>query len=229
MELGTATPVEIDTQLAMLDTEYGKLESQRVQRVDTLHRLDEQRRVTHGRSRAWPISEAETVTSVRRKFNTGALHPRDVDRAREALADLEAVNVAMDENREKCVPLDAEYERRPWQRFFQVHGGHIHSGRWCRGGSIRPTTVRGWRPELANSSVTDAVTTLGARLCSKCFPGAPVLAVPVDPSVCPGSGRGYRPGSRVHRYPNGIGACVECGSVQTLSPLGNVRKHKRSA
>lgn len=78
--------------------------------------------------------------------------------------------------------LDATYARifeldrlyTGWSRFFLVTSstGHVHSSTECH--TCRDTTTYGWLPELSGESEADAVTKLGAVLCSVCFASAPV-------------------------------------------------------
>lgn len=73
--------------------------------------------------------------------------------------------------------LEGEYLRRPWSRYFLVtsSAGHIHSSTHCH--SCRLTTEYGWMPEMSGMSEADAIASLGTHadaLCSVCFPTAPV-------------------------------------------------------
>src|SRR4029077_18387913 len=77
-------------------------------------------------------------------------------------------------NRAEAATLDAEYDSRPWTRYIAVMGGHIHSGYWCAGGTIRRTTIRQWAPLLSGKTAGDAVAELGEALCTHCYPSAPV-------------------------------------------------------
>lgn len=78
-------------------------------------------------------------------------------------------------------PLDDEYRRRPWSRFFLVTNGngHVHSSMSCS--TCYPTTTYAWLPELSGKSESEAVEEWGERMCTTCFPSAPV-----DPNYrCP--------------------------------------------
>lgn len=219
------TPVEIDTELANLDGEYNKLMGQRSARISFLHSLDGQRAVYRTRNRKeWPVSDEETIASVRAKLAKNTLMHHDKEQAEIALARLGEAEAQAEANRDACKPFDAEYARRPWQRFFQVDGGHIHSDMWCKGGSIRWDTRRGWRPELANADVDQAIKELGSHLCTKCFPNAPVAGKVADPNACPG--KSYVEGTFRNRYPSGVAECSVCHTMQTVTSTGMVRKHK---
>jgi len=73
--------------------------------------------------------------------------------------------------------LNAEFNRRPWSRYFLVvsSAGHIHSSTSCQ--TCRLTTVFGWMPERSGQAEIEAIKSLGKHadaLCSVCFPSAPV-------------------------------------------------------
>lgn len=61
-----------------------------------------------------------------------------------------------------------------WSRFHLVtsSAGHVHSSMSCH--TCRPTTKFGWLPKLSGQTEAEAVSELGAVLCSACFPSAPV-------------------------------------------------------
>ncbi len=67
---------------------------------------------------------------------------------------------------------DAQYEG--WARFFLVKNtnGHIHSTMNCS--TCNWDTRFGWLTDMSGLTETDAVAAHGQRLCSVCFPTAPV-------------------------------------------------------
>ena len=72
---------------------------------------------------------------------------------------------------------DAQWEARQWNRFFLVasSNGHIHSSTNCHTcNKGKSATQFALVPSLSGTSVEEAVATLGAALCSVCFPDAPV-------------------------------------------------------
>jgi hypothetical protein len=70
---------------------------------------------------------------------------------------------------------EAKKEYKGWSRFFDVAGGHIHSTRSCSSCNKRgKITQFGWVPELSGLTEAEAVEMLGSRLCTVCFPSAPV-------------------------------------------------------
>src|SRR3954465_8807411 len=137
-ELNTLTPREIDTKLADLDRDYLALEHSWNSRLSTLRYIDGQRPVYVGR-RQYTLSAQETVERIKERLAAGTISSHEVAKAEGSLASLASLNDDMVANRAECEPFNAEYDRRPWARFFAVQGGHLHSGAWCAGGSLRPT------------------------------------------------------------------------------------------
>ena len=127
--------------------------------------------------------------------------------------------------------LDAEEKYAGWSRFFLVTntGGHIHSSMSCS--TCRPTTDFGWLPELSGLDQKAAVDAEGARLCSVCFPDAPVEwqegyyaeeAAKKAASKCKGSGTSDYSGTQGKRYQK----CNACGEVVSITSRGLMRAHK---
>jgi hypothetical protein len=165
------------------------------------------------------------VASLR--AGNAALHYQDD--ATRYLAKFDAATDAVRVNRAESDRLDAEYWRRPWRRYIVVLGGHIYSGTRCVGGTIRPTTQLGWRPELSGKPVADAVAELGPLLCTHCFPEAPVewkAGGEAKSERCKGSGRQEVQGTYRRQGMSGYGQCQECGVNQTMTQRGAVRAHK---
>ena len=72
----------------------------------------------------------------------------------------------------EIAPLDAIFRAERWSRFFVVQAGHVHSSMACA--TCYPTTVFGWLPELSGDTEAVAVEAWGERMCTVCFPSAPV-------------------------------------------------------
>lgn len=200
-DLHTATPTEIDEALA-------DLSHQKVLRVATGTRLLRQ------------------IEKARKQGTT----PRPWMEA--GLVEADAAITVLDE---QIRPLDAEFVRRGrWSRFFLVPGGHIHRATDCstcnRG---RTMTDFRWLPALSGLSDADAVTAHGAILCTVCFPDAPVEwtngAKAGDDLVCPGTGTAdYDEKTARRGYVSGNGGrCDSCGTWQTITRGGVLRKHNR--
>ena len=136
--------------------------------------------------------------------------------------DLEA-DLAKKERR--IATIDREYDRRPWSRFFVTSGanGHVHSERTCstcnKDGKY---TEFYWITDLSGKTEEAVVAELGSRLCSVCFPSAPVEwtnGSKKAAGVCAGSGtRNYDESkSRLGYYTGNYGHCNECGKSVTVS------------
>lgn len=228
--------VEVDTRLADLYDQYGTAAMRIDQDLDSLHRHDGQRR---GFSRqAWEVSNEDTEASVRAKLTDQsssfwAVSPGYRDDqpflihtgqyAQSTLEDLDANRAKLAEIAEAERPLHAEYDADPWPRFFLVlnTGGHIHRTRNCV--TTFPTTRWGWLPNLSGLTEEDAVKDQGPRLCSVCYPSAPVewtLGLPKAPK-CPGSGQRVQ---RIGR--SSYGSCPVCHKSYKLSEVGLIRAHK---
>lgn len=224
-DLATRTPVEIDTVLAKLDSEIYQLGAHEDSLVDLLHKLAGHRKDDYG---LWRDDEQ-------------VMHGQDVIDSAQAgrlLADPARVGEIVDqlikngENlavaTEQFNRIDAEYQTRPWSRYVTVPGGHVHSGIWCAGGTIRPRTLRSWTPELSGQSVDQAIAKLQTTMCTHCFRDAPVVDVAAARGLCPGSGQQYdtsKPNRMRFAYGKS-GFCRVCHTNQTVSSIGNVKQHK---
>lgn len=228
--LAQQTPREIDEQLATLDGAYIEMSRKRDGKIEYAHSLNGERARYVGRRRKeWPTTTDEVLEQLALKLADEKIAAYDVPRVTELIETVDALAREMRENRKACEPLDAEYDRRPWARFFQVEGGHIHSGMRCQGGSIRVTTRVGWRPELSDKDVEAAVAALGPTLCTKCFPSAPVeytrgTEKPLAPGYC--AGQGQQGKGLQMRYASPRGTCPVCSQTVGVTSTGKVRRHK---
>jgi len=228
--LAQQTPREIDEQLATLDGAYLAMSDKRKAKIEFAHSLNGERARYVGRRRKeWPTTTDEVLEQLALKLADEKIPAYDVAKVTELIETVDGLAREMRANREACEPLDAEYDRRHWARFFQVEDGHIHSGMRCQGGSIRVTTRVGWRPELSDKDVTEAVAALGPTLCTKCFPSAPVEYTrgpekKLTPGYCGGQGK---LGVELQmRYASPRGKCPDCGQRVGVTSLGKVRRHK---
>lgn len=230
MDLTAATPREIDTELARLDGEFAKLGGQREGKIERARYLNGERPRYVGRKRKeWPTTVEEMLNELALKIAGEQLAAYDMPQATEVIEAIDALDKAIAANRAAYEPLEAEYRRRPWARFFLVKGGHIHSGMWCQGGSIRWDTERGWQPELSDTDVEAAVAKLGPLLCTKCFPSAPVeytrgLEKKLPEGYC--DGQGERGEKLQMQYASPRGVCPKCSQPVGVTSLGKVRRHK---
>lgn len=233
MDITTATPTEIDTLLADL---YSRDNAARAvldrSRREIYRALGN--RITNIRVRI--VLSDEDLEGFRTRIaedkNFGYRHGhalKSFDQATETIAAL-----ALEE-----APLHAEYSRRPWSRFFIVPGGHIHSSMHCstcnRNGKA---TQFGWLPDLSGQTEEEAVAAHGAKLCTTCYPLAPVAwtnfyeeeAARKAAEYCSGSGTsGWKDGTvRTGYYSGNGGTCSHCGGwAGTTSRYSKtIRKHK---
>lgn len=228
------TPPVIDAELARLHGIVRDQEQPIRHAFDALHRIAGHKPHYSRRGSLFAERDADAETLVRTRLADGVytVRPWDEDSARRALAALDAARATARAARAAMAPLDAEWDRRRWSRFFLVTGGHIHASTGCH--TLRPTTMVGWLPDLSGLSEADAVAAHGTILCTHCFPTAPVewTVGPVkaeDPTTCPGSGRGPVSGTIKHRAYSAYGRCPECGTDQVVTAAVRVRKHRRPA
>jgi len=154
---------------------------------------------------------------------------KDKQEVAKILAKVTSANDAVAEGRHAYLKAEEKYQG--WSRFFLVTntGGHIHSSMSCS--TCRPTTDFGWLPELSGLDQKAAVDAEGARLCSVCFPDAPVewqegyyaeAAAKKAASKCKGSGTSDYSGTAGKRYQK----CNACGEVVSITSRGLMRAHK---
>jgi hypothetical protein len=77
-------------------------------------------------------------------------------------------------NAEAIEALHAEYARRPWNRYFLVDGGHLHYDASNYRCSRTPSTSNYLIAELSGLTSDEAIEIAGERVCTTCFPQAPV-------------------------------------------------------
>lgn len=97
--------------------------------------------------------------------------------APEAVQRLAVEEERLGEARVACRECEAEYESRPWARYWLVttSDGHIHASRHCSTcNKGRAPTGFALAAYLSGKSEAEAVADLGPALCSVCYPSAPV-------------------------------------------------------
>lgn len=139
----TATPVEIDTELAELYFKESKARDERSRIYDAL--AEAKIAETQGKGRYCRYSH------------------EDAARANSALQQIVA----------QIISLEDEYERRPWNRYWHVtnQNGHIHRNQSCT--SCYPDTQYGWRTDLSGLTEAEVVEREAYNACSVCMPIAP--------------------------------------------------------
>ena len=232
-DLLTITPREFDTELSGI---YTKLAIARRAASRHLNNLRYEVGETKYRGR-WAMSIEEVyaeATAIAGEF-TGR-----VDRTGRTISALEGFD------KQERIIRDLEFEvakydgafnsRGGWTRFFLVNnpGGHIHSSMDCS--TCRVDTEFTWLPEVSGKDEAAAVAEHGARLCTVCFPSAPVeFTTYWDKDVqaaregtCAGSGTtDWVEGSTRFGYAAGNGGtCSHCDEWVAATSLRKVRKHK---
>jgi hypothetical protein len=212
--------VEVDTALADLyDRRWGALDRVAAA-MRNAHFIVRDRQITKTR---WAMTDDEALAAVRAKIEAMPSHPNS--RTYQSLLDEVArlLDVVIPEVDAQITPLQAEYYADPWPRFFLVtnHGGHIHTSMHCS--TCHPTTRYGWLPALSGLTEAEAVAQQGPRLCSVCYPTAPVEWTVGAPKAaqCPGSGK---PGERIGRTRYGM--CSTCHRSYAITSTGLIRAHK---
>jgi hypothetical protein len=231
LDLRTATPSEIDSVAEVLDMEAHRLEKAVESALVSLRHGLGQRETTTGRGAyrmtTWPTTADEAIAEMRAKgteyIGMGRTAAAVVKRYDDAVA-------ALDANRAAMAPLDAEYARRPWSRFYVVAGGHIHRDRHCSTCNRGVYRTRfGWKPDMSGMNELQALTMLAEQqhvLCTVCFPNAPVVpTAPVASKHCAGSGKPATEGTRKRVGMTIYGDCSGCGERTVVNMDGGIRKH----
>src|SRR5688572_7153069 len=157
MNITTATPAEIDTELARLHSICATLNTSRASIASTAHRINGERATYKGRTRVFTTPLDETLTELALKLADDAIASHEVAKATECIERIAQLDKDLAATGAEIAALDAEYSRRPWSRFIAVQDGHLHSGTRCAGGTIRVTTQLGWHPELSGKTEAQAV------------------------------------------------------------------------
>lgn len=152
MDVSTATPVEIDTELARIGGEMARQ-----------HQV---------------IDRAQRTIDMEHKHPApdGSVNQRRINQCNQ-LADTAGAELArlMVERS----PLEAEFGRRGgWTRYFLVDSetgnGHVHSDDSTRRCSRVPATRHYWLTDQSGRPAVEVVADAGERACTVCFPWAPV-------------------------------------------------------
>jgi hypothetical protein len=144
MDLITATPAEIDTEIARIE----------VQAADAYTRLKFTRQ---------DIAQYDKAQSEGRSYFGRSIEILN-DRRDQALADMAAA-------REARLPLDTEYIKRGgWTRYFVVdnNNGHLHTSTGCQ--NTYATTSWVWMTGMSGMTRAEAVEQGGSLTCLSCFP-----------------------------------------------------------
>jgi hypothetical protein len=149
-DLTTATPPDIDAELARIGGEMDKHHAN-IQRAQRTIQLELDHPAPSGDVNQTRIDQAQTV----------------IDRGWAACAALLA----------ELAPLDREFHRRgTWTRYFLVDNdnGHVHRNASNSACSRQPSTRHIWLTDQSGRPEGDLVADAGERACAVCFPWAPV-------------------------------------------------------
>jgi len=224
--------VRIDTKLEELHLALQEASDKRHHHFEDLHWAIEDRPTYIGRRQTWKLSVPELARIAQARVETD--QDNDVRRghgffAKKLAAIAEwAEPIARLEH--EIAELDALYKADPWQRFHPCQTGnpHIHAGWGCAG--LKHNSILLWEPQLSGLEMADAVAKLGPKLCTHCFPSAPVEYTQGDPDTsCPGSGAYVPLAKGANPYRKRWSKCPECEYSGQLTPSGYVRKHQPKA
>lgn len=173
MNLTTATPVEIDTELARLYGVHLAARQEATFAAEYVHHAANDKRVYRGRSRDWVMTTADAVEKAREIADTDTTYVGN--QAARALARYDAAKAAVAAASDAMKPLNDEYRSRPWTRAFLVTDGHVHSSMdcsTCNNGEYN--TQFSWLTEFSGGTEADVVAAAADRACTVCYPSAPV-------------------------------------------------------
>ena len=238
--------VEVDTRLSQLWEQTAKVDQRLGWHIDKLHEAAGERRERgrDWRDLPWKTSTDE-VLAILRPMDDPALiaapwsndHEANVGKiaalkAHDALKAYDADMAELATIRAEEDPLNDEFRAERWPRFFLVlnTGGHIHKDMHCK--TTFPTTRWSWLPSLSGLGEDAAVAEQGPRLCSVCYPSAPVewtlgLPAKLNPKRCPGSSQQATDIDRRYYIPRG--RCPVCGTSVGVSSTGKARPHNKPA
>lgn len=230
-DLATMSPSEIDTQLADLYRAASVAGQDIKVAYERLHQTLGERRVrTYGKLGGWPTTDERALALAKDRAAAGerpAVMWAGGYGYADMIAKVEQAEAKMAEIQAAAEPFNAEFQRRPWSRFFTVPAGHIHSSMNCstcnRG---RYATQFGWNPELSGLSEADAVAAKGPQLCTVCFPSAPVeWTVGEAKPSCEGSAKAPVADTVTRYGMRAYGTCTGCRQQHLLTQWGVIRKH----
>jgi len=169
MNLTTATPVEIDTELYALYLAEARAESSKGGALVQIHRAvgDD----TSFRKPKHSLTDAEAIAKAVKQAK-GDDFLRAAAKGLQALAAAEAAIKAAQVD---AMPFHAEYANRGgWTRAFLVTSstGHVHRSMNCSTCNIR--TGYAWMVDYSGKDEAEIVEAAGERACTVCYPSAPV-------------------------------------------------------
>lgn len=181
MDLTTASPSEIDTQIFALLQAGWAAEDKQAQLTHSAHSAADDRKV-YGwgrgqRQGVWQLSDVEVWTKVN-EIAAQADSNYYVDRARKLVAGFEQTMTEISTAHSARLVLEAEYTRRGgWTRAYLVDNadGHVHKSTRCSSWNKGLYATRyHWLTELSGQAETEIVELAGERACTVCYLSAPV-------------------------------------------------------
>lgn len=154
MDLATATPVEIDTELYKHYSRISRLELVQAEAQRTIDFIDAIEPGSYN-SMVSSYSPARRAKLAEQVDKIGA----------------EVLVILTDD----VSPLEQEFHRRGgWTRYYLVDNsnGHVHKDTRCS--TCFPSTVYSWLIEQSGMTAEDLVELAGVQACTVCFPWAPV-------------------------------------------------------
>ncbi len=215
MTVSTERPeVLIDTAIANKSDEVQHAYAAIGRMMDRVHSAAGDRRDTWTKGQPWKLTDEEAIVATPRIL-------REVGRHADAVSMLPVLRQAHQALVAQLKELGQQYTG--WQRFFLVtssDGGHIHATTTC--GTCRWTTQFGWLPQLSGLTEADAVEAHGPRLCSVCFPSAPLeWTLGIKRDYCVGSDQPATVSGRSHYV-----RCPACAKTVAVTKYGQIRKHQ---
>lgn len=231
MTTETQSPREIDEKLADIygrqqrADQYLQFSFQRIQRTAEPNA----RYVGRSYTPKYELSLIDALAKVQTIADNEEIPSYTRADAAKALEDVEKYRVELKALAAEAKPFNDEFDRRGgWSRFFLVtsSNGHIHRNLSCS--TCRINTAYAWLPSVSGKSEAEAVAEHGTRLCTVCYPSAPVewtiYEKPVDPKTCAGVGKDA---TEVTSKWAPYGRCPECQGVFGLVGGGKLRKHNK--
>jgi hypothetical protein len=176
MSTEAPNPVVIDTRINELRSQHAALASTRQYKSDTIHEIagDTRRQLPRDISARFASGAWQRTIEDVLDIDPATLNAWDERRYTETVANYSDLTTRIDVVCAEITDLDAIYRAHHWSRFYLVTnvGGHIHRAENC--GTCYPTTEFAWQTHLSGRTDAEALADLGPRLCSICFPGAPV-------------------------------------------------------
>lgn len=179
MDITTATPVEIDTELKALYEASLEIGARLNRQAISMHYTAGDKKRYFGRRETWGMTFNEVIEVLRSRCADDEEKPWVARDAEKALDTYEALKEERRVNVEAQKGLNAEFVRRGgWTRAFLAVGQgmlHVHSSMDCStcNKGLEPTRFD-WRVEFSGKEEIDVVQAAGDRACTVCYPSAPV-------------------------------------------------------